>query len=386
MQKPGYIQYRFSFPLLFWKACRNAGILCVFGSVMTAAFAQTPPNTKEYTVTINDTTEYTLQLAFDEGGQPLYYFSNLFTPVCLTGECKPVYINFYWDLLGNYTRFDFPKGAVLTRMDHKPFKSEDYEKLQDILANTHSLLKDVSMEDLVGKGTENLADSVDAKAGATLKTVKNEVIDGAVYTCYTLWHIAHGKVVTEMQRMTESFKTDALLHRFLSADNHHYQYWAMERVMDAEGIVRTDFQSDMQQVIRGKNIFAARFALQKVNASFFADSDRQQWLWETYRSAGYPLQLVMLKKMATLPLKSHLTEQAAQQVATVNREQATLLLKALAAQSTLSAQTLMILADQLSNENCAAEVYRLLEVCRPANRTIRQKMTHYKQTFHPIEK
>lgn len=386
MQKPKHIEFLFLFGVLLKKACRNAGILCVFLSVISTAFAQTPTKTKEYTVTINDTTEYTLQLALDEAGQPLYYFSNLFTPVCLTGECKPVYINFYWDLLGNYTRFDFPKGAVLTRMDHKAFKPEDYEKLQDILANTHSLLKDVSMEDLVGKGTENLADSVDAKAGATLKTVKNEVIDGAVYTCYTLWHIAHGKVVTEMQQITETFKTNALLHRFLTDNNHHYQYWAMERVVNSEGVVIPDFQSDMQKVIRGKNIFTARFALQKINTAFFADGTRQQWLWETYQSAGYPLQLVILKKMATLPLTNTMTELAAQQVGKANQEQGNLLLKALAAQPKLSEQTLLALAGQLTNENCAAEVYRLLEACRPKNRTVQQKMTHYKQTSHPNEK
>lgn len=383
MQKPKHIEFLFWFSLLLKKACRDAGILCIFLSATIIAFGQTPTKTKEYTVTINDTTEYTLQLALDEAGQPLYYFSNLFTPVCLTGECKPVYINFYWDLLGNYTRFDFPKGAVLTRMDHKPFKPEDYEKLQDILANTHSLLKDVSMEDLVGKGTENLADSVDAKAGATLKTVKNEVIDGAVYTCYTLWHIAHGKVVTEMQRITETFKTDALLHRFLTDNNHHYQYWAMERVMNAEGNVAADFQSDIQQIIRGENIFTARFALQKVNPVFFADNARQQWLWETYQSAGYPLQLVILKKMATLPLTNVMAEQIAQQVGKANQEQGSLLLKSLAAQPKLAEQTLLTLAGQLTNENCAAEVYRLLEAQRSKNRTVQQKMTHYKQTFHP---
>ncbi len=386
VQKPKHIAFFFLVGALLKKACRNAGILCVFLSVTTTAFSQTPTKTKAYPVTINDTTEYSLQLALDEGGQPLYYFSNLFTPVCLTGECKPVYINFYWDLLGNYTRFDFPKGAVLTRMDHKPFKPEDYEKLQDILANTHSLLKDVSMEDLVGKGTENLADSVDAKAGATLKTVKNEVIDGAVYTCYTLWHIAHGKVVTVMQRITETFKNEALLHRFLTDNNHHYQYWAMERVMNTEGIVAADFQSDIQQIIRSKNIFTARFALQKVNAAFFNDNARQQWLWETYQSAGYPLQLVILKKMATLLLTNTMTEQAAQQIGKSNQEQGNLLLKALAVQTKLSEQTLQLLAGHLTNENFAAEAYRLLEAQRPKNRMVQQKMTHYKQTLHPNDK
>ncbi len=381
-----HIRQSFIFSVLFREGYRDGVLLCVFFLVINTAFAQLPAKTKEYVVTINDTTEYTLQLALDDAGQPLYYFSNLFTPVCLTGECKPVYINFYWDLLGNYTRFDFPKGAELTRMDHKPFKPEDYEKLQTILANTHSLLKDISMEDLLGKGTENLADSVDAKAGATLKTIKNEVIDGAVYTCYTLWHIAHGKVVTEMQRITETFKTDAMLHRFLADNNHHYQYWAMERVINKEGFVTAEFQSDIQQVIRGKNIFTARFALQKINADFLADNAQQQWLWETYQSAGYPLQLVILKKMATLPLTNLMTERAAQQVGTANKEQGSLLLKALAAQPKLSEQTLLTLADQLTNENCAAEVYRLLEARQPKNRTVQKKILMFKQTLHPNNK
>jgi len=124
-----HIRQSFIFSMLFCERYRNGVLLCVFFLVINTAFAQLPAKTKEYVVAINDTTEYTLQLALDDAGQPLYFFSNLFTPVCLTGECKPVYINFYWDLLGNYTRFDFPKGAVLTRMDHKPFKPEDYEKL-----------------------------------------------------------------------------------------------------------------------------------------------------------------------------------------------------------------------------------------------------------------
>jgi len=383
VNKIKHIRQPFLFCTLFLSLCRNGVFLCVFFLRLNTAFAQNIAKTKEFTVIINDTTEYKLQLAFDDAGQPLYYFSNLFTPVCLTGECKPVYINFYWDLLGNYTRFDFPLGEELTRMDHQPFKVEDYEKLQYILANTNSLMKDVQMEDLVGKGTENLADSVDAKAGATLKTVKNEVIDGAVYTCYTLWHIAHGKVVTEMQRITETIRTDTLLHRFLNDNNHYYQYWAMERVMNKEGALQSDFQVDIQKIIRGKNIFTARYALQKVNSQFFADKARQRWLWETYQSVVYPLQLAILKKMAILPLINEIAEQVAQQVGTANQEQARLLLKALAGQSKLSEPTLLQLAAQLTNENSAIEVYGVLEKYQSKNRTIQQKMTHYKQTLHP---
>lgn len=339
-----------------------------------------PIRVREFTITENDTTSYVLKLAFNEANRPQYFFSNIFTPVCLTGECKPVYINFYWDLLGNYVRFDFPPHEVLTKMDHEKFKPEDYEKLQAILSNTNSLLKDVAMEDLVGKGTENLADSVDAKAGATLKTVKNEVIDGAVYTCYTLWHIAHGSLVDEMQKITETYRSDTLLHEFLNSSNHFYQYWAMERVIDKTGNATATFSSDLMQIMRGKNLFPARHALQKLNPQFFATADRQAWLWETYTQSSYPLQITILKKLATIPLRAPLAEQTARVLTDANPEQFTLMLQLLANQPKLPEKAVQTLAGHLSHSNpdYSAEIYRVLTTLKPKNPAVLAKMKAYK--------
>ncbi|GAB3899898.1 hypothetical protein GCM10028803_21830 [Larkinella knui] len=363
--------------LLFWVLV----LLAPFGLPADAsAIGKKPEKIREFTITENDTTTYTLKLAFDENDQPSYFFRNIFTPVCLTGECKPVYINFYWDLLGNYTRYDFPPGEVLTKMDHREFKQEDYDKLQDILSRPNSLLKDVAMEDLVGKGTENLADSVDAKAGATLKTVKNEVIDGAVYTCYTLWHIAHGPVVDEMLKITESYKSEPLLHQFLTGTNHFYQYWAMERVIDKSGNVAASFNPDLQQIIRGKNVFTARYALQKLTDAYFFDPNRQIWLWKTYQMAPYPLQLMILKKLTKIPFRAPLAEMTAQDLTKTNSEQFALLLKLLAAQPKLPEKALQTLAAQLAGPNpeYAAEIYRVLKDFRPKNRAVLAKMNAYK--------
>jgi hypothetical protein len=341
-----------------------------------------PAEVREYTITENDTTTYTLKLALDESGRPDYFFRNIFTPVCLTGECKPVYINFYWDLLGNYIRYDFPPGEVLTKMDHREFKQEDYDKLQDILSRPNSLLKDVAMHDLVGKGTENLADSVDAKAGATLKTVKNEVIDGAVYTCYTLWHIAYGKVIDEILRITETYKDELLLHRFLTSTNHNYQYWAMEKVIDKSGNFAPAFNPDLQQIIRGKNVFTARFALQKIGDPYFSESNRQVWLWETYRTVAYPVQIVILKKLAKIPFRAPLAEMTAKDLTKTNPEQFGLMLKLLAGQPKLPEKALQNLAAQLTNPNpdYTTEIYRVLTTFHPKNREVIAKMNAYKTT------
>lgn len=343
-----------------------------------------PAKIREFTITENDTTSYILKLALDESEKPAYFFRNVFTPVCLTGECKPVYINFYWDLLGNYTHFDFPPGEVLTKMDHDEFKEEDYQKLHDILSRPNSLLKDIAMSDLVGEGTENLADSVDAKAGATLKTVKNEVIDGAVYTCYTLWHLAHGRVVGEMLKITETYRSDDLLHRFLTSTNHHYQYWAMEQVIDKGGNFAASFSPDLLKIIQGKNVFTARYALQKISDSFFFDGSRQTWLWETYRTAAYPLQIVILKKLSKIPFRAPVAEMVAQDLVKTNAEQFALMLKLLGAQPKLPAKALQNLAVHLENPNqdYTAEIYRVLSAFNPRSTVVRAKMNAYKSRLN----
>ncbi|WP_338872614.1 hypothetical protein WBJ53_28415 [Spirosoma sp. SC4-14] len=353
------------------------------------SFALSPPNKiREFTIRENDTASYTLKLALDNNGRPVYFFRNVFTPVCLTGECKPVYINFYWDLVGNYTRYDLPPNQILTKMDHKEFKPEDYEKLRDILANPNSLLKDVAMDDLVGKGTENLADSVDAKAGATLKTVKNEVIDGAVYTCYTLWHLAHGNVVNEIRRITETYQDDQLLHSFLTSTNHHYQYWAMDRVIDAQGTIWDGFLPDILTIIQGRNVFTARYALQRIANPFFLSDARQKWLWETYQKAGYSLQIVILKRLANIPFKPVLTEAIAQELPKANQEQSTMLLNLLASQPTLNDKTQQLLARQLTSptQDNSAAIYQLLKGLHPHNQEVRTYLKTFETTASQINK
>lgn len=276
----------------------------------------------------------TLKLALDDNGRPLYFFRNIYTPVCNTGECKPVYINFYWDLLGNYTRFTMPANEVLTKTDHREFQEKDYAKLQEIIAKETSIFSELKMEDLVVQGTEKISDSVDVKTGATLKTIKNEVIEGAVFTCYTLWHLAHGKTTAEIRRITETLTDAPLLHSFLQSNNHHYQYWAMDKVINATGHVTAAYEADITQIIGGSNIFTARYALQKADRRFF--TNRQLWLWETADKAVYPLQMAIYKKMTDLVLSDAVALKVAQSLTTGNQEQVKSKLAILAAQPKLS--------------------------------------------------
>lgn len=347
--------------------------------MLPAMAAAAVPGEQIRTFEIKDSSgsTYTLKLALDNSGRPQYFFRNIFTPVCNTGECKPVYINFYWDLLGNYTRFDMPAGEVLTKTDHREFKEEDYRKLQEIISRETSIFSELKMEDLVVKGTEKISDSADVKTGATLKTIKNEVIEGAVYTCYTLWHLAHGSVVEEMRKITETYTSTALLHQFLQSNNHHYQYWAMEKVMNTEGQVQKGFENDIAGIIGGSNIFTARFALQKAAPEYFTPA-RQSWLWEVYSKAAYPLQMAILKKMAGLRLGEAVMLKIAAAVTEGNRQQFNAKMALLANAGPKVQQRLAVQLDE-AEPSLAADMYAALQKMNSTDKTVRQKMRQYEQ-------
>lgn len=145
-------------------------------------------------------------------GYPAYYFSNIITPVCNTGECLPVKINLYWDLLGNYKKYDQPEGEILTKLDHVPFTQEDYDLMDEILRDQNdprrvSLVKHSKDNPSVSQGSDSNQDQampaptkfviktkyqmVDGITGSTLPEVEDKFVPGALYTTYTLWALAH---------------------------------------------------------------------------------------------------------------------------------------------------------------------------------------------------
>jgi len=337
-------------------------------------------NIREFTITENDTLSYTLKLALDDSGRPQYFFRNIFTPVCYTNECKPVYVNFYWDLLGNYMRYDMPEGKILTKVDHDEFKQEDYDKLAEILSRPNSIFADLKMEDLITKGSDSLTSDVDAKTGATLKTIKNEVIDGAVYTCFTLWKIAYGnQVVDKMKNITETYLNRDMLHSFLNSSNYHYQYAAMEKVIDKKGQVKKEFEKDIEKVIGGKNLFTARTALQKTGNDFFTGISKQNWLWETYQSTSYPMQIAILKKLENVSLTNDLMKKLAVSTIGSNSEQFKLKIALFEKQKQLPEPVLLVLVKNLEsdNEEYAEKTYKLVTHFQPKSNEIKDKMNQY---------
>ena len=102
--------------------------LCALVLLSPQAFSQE----RLFQITQDDSIQYDLILAFDKEGFPDYYYRDVFTPVCKTGDCLPVSIILFWDIIGNYKGYEVPEDSPLTKEDHKPFDASDYEKLDQI--------------------------------------------------------------------------------------------------------------------------------------------------------------------------------------------------------------------------------------------------------------
>jgi hypothetical protein len=327
-----------------------------------------------------DSIRYQLFLVRDEKEKPERFVAEIFTPVCYSNKCYPVFIDFYWDLLGNFQRFDMPPGKTLTKLDHIPFDAADYQKMQDILANTSSLLKDYQAEDLVVSTESDLPYGVDAVTGATSKTIANEVISGAVYSCYTLWHLAHGDLADLVKTHTENNYDDGLIISFLQSSNYHYQYWAIEKVLASKKWTEERFKAPLLNILRGSNVFVAEHVLETVPLKIWEDSDQQEWLWETYQKVSYRLQLKILDKFRSINLDTSLHLPLIAQLDRSNMEQKKRLFLVLEGQTNLSKEAQVALIPILSDDRWGKDAYTVLSAQNKLDKKVKKELEQFRTT------
>ncbi len=174
----------------------------------------------------------TIELCFDTAGIPSKYKAEVNMPVCDDTLCANVVLVFYWDLAGHYTGFDTIPGKPLTKFDHQEFAKEDYQKMDQILKDRNSMLRILEKGDLIDKTVKMKAKTVDAVTGATPATVKNAVVEGAVYSSFTLWHFVNGTIQNELAAYTMSQYSDTILRVMLESRNYETQLFALRQMND----------------------------------------------------------------------------------------------------------------------------------------------------------
>ncbi|WP_321371140.1 hypothetical protein [uncultured Draconibacterium sp.] len=128
--------------------------------------------------------------AGDSAGNPQFYFQDVEAEVCEDKLCFPVEITLFWDVAGEFLAFHVSENTPLTKADHVLFTKYDYYQLFQLLNSPDSKLARYKKADLVQHNRKNTG-AVDAVSGATVRIAKEPMVNGAAFTCFSLWNIVY---------------------------------------------------------------------------------------------------------------------------------------------------------------------------------------------------
>lgn len=239
----------------------------------------------------NDTlTDHFLFIHRDQNNLPLTYSRKITTGVCIDGGCRLVQIELYWTNSGRYQGFRLSNGEYLSKTEHEPFKAEEYDQLHDLLGKANSPLANFELKELVVQ-KNTLPDEIDGISSATLKSILNHVVEGAVYTTYTLWHIIYGPTRHEIQRISSQNLTADLALKVLQSDQTKEKIWILNQ-LSGDIHYSADLTELLIEIIGGEDIYLSERALHALPnelltrntqlslARFFTDSRliKQRWI------------------------------------------------------------------------------------------------------------
>lgn len=213
----------------------------------------------------------------DQDGLTVWFGRYFFKDICTTGICRMVRLWIFWDGTGNYLGIQLNEDDPLTKSDHSPFALHDYTRLDEILADTVSILKDLRYEDLtveeeVEDGNISLFE-VDGYSSATTPLLKEYVIDDAVFTCYTLWHTAYGETKDYIDNLLRGrMNVEYITHLINGNDNQ--QLFALESIRQQNGYF-PQFESRILNLITSQDSNIADKALSLITPEYLTDSKKQ---------------------------------------------------------------------------------------------------------------
>lgn len=252
-------------------------------------------NIDTFTADLKDTIpNKTLQIYTDKDGYPIKYSRDITTGVCIDGECRLVKINLFWNVTGRYLGFELPDGEFLSKTEHDPFSPSEYDQLHELLAEANSPLASYTIEELVPE-KNSLGLEVDAVSSATIEDILNHIVEGAVYTTYTLWHIVYGPTKREIEKHTTNKLDASLSLLILNSNNLKDQVWVLNHI-SAEMEISEQLQNKLMELISGKDIYLAERALNALKPEAIND-EIQLKLAKIFQSSGFLQKRLIIQKL-----------------------------------------------------------------------------------------
>ena len=270
----------------------------------------------------------------NERSVPVLYTADISTPVCADGECKLMNIKFYWTLLGEYAGFDRYPMMPLTKHDHDEFKEKDYQKLHKLLEDDKNLMGRREMEQLVEKPKMRTVNGVDAVSGATIARVKESVVSGALYSCYTAWHLVHGDIQEQLKANTLSILDKQMTLDMLYSINPEYQIFSMENMET------TDYKEHYEQlakVFRTSTPLVRSIIIKRLTGKFKDKPDLQKPFWNAFDQLDTSSRSLMIKYLNEAP--DYVSEVLSEKLGSMSKNQLKGFLSYLAENDALNTET-----------------------------------------------
>lgn len=213
----------------------------------------------------------------DQNGLTVWFGRYFFKDICTTGICRMVRLWIFWDGTGHYLGIQLDENDPLTKSDHTPFGLQDYTRLDEIMADTVSILKDLRYEDLtveqkVDKEEKGIFE-VDGYSSATAPSLKEYVVDDAVFTCYTLWHTVYGETKTYIDGLLQERINPGYIEHLMNGDSNQ-QLFALENIRQQNKYF-PEFESRILDFITSENKDIAEKGISLITPEYLTDLKKQ---------------------------------------------------------------------------------------------------------------
>ncbi|WP_440875999.1 hypothetical protein [Thalassotalea sp. PLHSN55] len=204
---------------------------------------------------------------------------------CGEKVCKVDPVTLHWDQFGRYQKLTLRSGITLEKGQGQAFEHADYRKLDRILSDRANSLQLFYKEELVAKNSGG--NSVDAMSGATIAINKNDYVEGAIWTCFTLWHFANGEIVEKIRRHSGQSKSIKSLYQLARSTDEFLKLYALEQLT-----LKRAFDGESADILRhGINVNSQNYLMAFIRYI------------EQFNKADYQQQIVFLLEHDLLPVR-----------------------------------------------------------------------------------
>jgi hypothetical protein len=320
----------------------------------------------------------TLYLLKTQNNIPLNYFKNIKTGVCFDKECRPLKITVYWNITGRYLGFELQKGEFLSKHDHEPFSEIEYNRLNELMADSSLPFASISFENLIDI-PESETDEVDAISGATTENVAKIVVKGAAYTTYKLWNIIYGPTMDLVSQLTEKQLRPDLINMILKSPDISDRIWGLDRI-DPTIELNPELTSSLLDFISGDDFYLAYNALDAIDAVHLNSAILQLGLYSIYTETNPSIKNGIVKKLMEAPfLSPEIVTSSRALLEDLNGQQLGEFLKLYSKYSINDVETCREISKILENENryISQKAYQFLLVIKTNDSLIGESIKKY---------